>query len=75
MMLRLALASIFVAGAMFAIDPPRNSNPPGQGQKNGQSQMKGKRGGPQDGSGPIHTPGTGGGSGAGNRGGQRGGRR
>jgi hypothetical protein len=76
MILKLTLAMIMVAGASFAIDPPRNNRPAnGQGQQQGQ--MKGKRGGPQDGSGPIHTPGTGGGTGAGTRGGggQRGGRR
>jgi hypothetical protein len=75
MILRLTLAMIMVAGASFAIDPPR-SNRPAKGQGQQQGQMKGKRGGPQDGSGPIHTPGTGGGKGAGTRGGgQRGGRR
>jgi hypothetical protein len=76
MILRLVLATVLAAGAMFAIDPPQNTNPPGKGQGQGQRQMKGKRTGPQDGSGPIHSPGTGGGSGAGNRGGgQRGGGR
>jgi hypothetical protein len=75
MILRLALATILAAGTTFAIDPPQNCPNPGQQQGRGQSQMKGKRTGPRDGSGPIHTPGTGGGTGAGNRGGQRGGRR
>lgn len=80
MILRLTLATIMVAGACFAIDPPRGNRPAnGQGQQQGQQQgqMKGKRSGPRDGSGPIHTPGTGGGTGAGQRGGggQRGGRR
>lgn len=39
-----------------------------QGKRNGrwkQTGQRGKRQGPRDGTGPIHTPGTGGGSGAG----------
>ncbi len=55
----LALA---ITGTTLAFDPPRNG---GQGQ-NKQGQTNGKRTGPQDGTGPIHTPGTGGGNGQGN---------
>ena len=63
MILRLTLAMILAAGASFAIDPPQNCPTPGQqqGKGQGQGQMKGKRSGPRDGSGPIHSPGTGGG--------------
>jgi len=77
MILRLTMATILVAGACLAIDPPYGGTGNGQGQRSGQQQKqaKGKRTGPQDGSGPIHTPGTGGGTGAGNRGGNRGGGR
>ena len=44
--------------------PPR-----GSGQEKGA--RKGKKAGPQDGSGPIHQPGTGGGKGTGQRGPRR----
>ena len=59
----LASATMFLfgAGSIFAFDPPRfgqnGKQNPNQGQRNG------KKLGPQDGSGPIHQPGTGGGTG------------
>lgn len=40
----------------------------GQGQQKGQLKKQGTKAGPQDGSGPIHTPGTGSGTGRGQRG-------
>jgi hypothetical protein len=69
----MAIATLFLfsAGSIFALDPPRfgqngNRNPnQGQGPDQQQGQRNGKKLGPQDGSGPIHQPGTGGGSGAG----------
>ncbi len=80
--INLALATLFLttAGSLFALDTPawaQNGNGQGkgrQGQGQGQGQkigQRGKRTGPQDGSGPIHSPGTGGGSGAGQRRGRR----
>ena len=52
------------AGSVYALDRPCFNQ--GTGQKSGQ--RKGKKVGPQDGSGPIHEPGTGGGTGTGQRG-------
>jgi hypothetical protein len=74
----LAVATLLVmsAGAVLAFDPPRY----GQNGKNGntsqtpgrkQGDRQGKKLGPQDGSGPIHQPGTGGGSGVGRRAGRK----
>jgi len=66
----MATMALMIAGATLA---SAQSNPPygtGTPQKRGQ-QNKGKKLGPQDGSGPIHTPGTGGGTGAGQRRGRR----
>lgn len=52
--------------ATYAQNAPTTPAPtPGSGQP------RGKRLGPKDGSGPIHTPGTGGGTGAGQRRGRR----
>ena len=78
-------AALFLtAGIGLAFDPPgRRSGaqnaPQGQGQpkeyrgQQGQGNMERGRHktGPQDGSGPIHTPGTGGGRGGGQRAGRR----
>jgi hypothetical protein len=67
----LAIATLFLfsAGSMLALAPPRYGQNGNQGQKQGAGprggQDNGKRTGPQDGTGPIHEPGTGGGSGAG----------
>lgn len=66
----LALAAL-AATSVYAQAPaaPAASN---QEQHKGQmKQQKGKRTGPMDGSGPIHTPGTGGGTGRGQRGPRR----
>jgi hypothetical protein len=72
----IAIAALtLMTGSMFAYNGPRygqngGSCPNGNtGQQQGQ--RKGKKIGPQDGSGPLHTPGTGGGSGAGQRRGRR----
>ena len=59
------------AGAALAQNNPAptpNPNCP-QGSKSGQ--RGGKKLGPQDGSGPIHVPGTGGGTGVGRRAGRK----
>lgn len=65
------LAAMFLAGYAWPIDlPVQYQNGQGQGKK-AKSQ---KKTGPQDGSGPIHNPGTGGGNGGGKQG-KRGGRR
>jgi hypothetical protein len=63
----LAVATLILAfaGTSMAFDPPRNARN-GQQKQAQQAQTKGKRTGPQDGTGPIHTPGTGGGNGQGN---------
>jgi hypothetical protein len=69
----LAIATLFLfsAGSIFALDPPAfgqygNQNPnQGQGLGQQRGQRNGKKLGPQDGSGPIHQPGTDGGTGAG----------
>ncbi len=65
----LALAALFVmsASVMPAVSLPRFSGTtcPQAGARHG------KKLGPQDGTGPIHTPGTGGGTGVGRRAGRR----
>ncbi len=67
MLATIALATMSVA-ATYAL----NTLPPqGQGQRQAQGKKQGKKLGPQDGSGPIHTPGTGGGTGKGQRGPRR----
>lgn len=62
------LATMFVGAASAQFNPPLRS---GSGNPVGQMGAKGKKQGPQDGSGPIHTPGTGGGTGKGQRGPRR----
>lgn len=59
----MSVASVYAQNPTF----PQRGN--GQGQ--GQGKKQGKKLGPQDGSGPIHTPGTGGGTGRGQRGPRR----
>jgi hypothetical protein len=75
----LAIATLFLfsAGSILALNPPRsgqngNQNPnQGQGAGQQQDQRNGKKLGPQDGSGPIHQPGTGDGAGAGQSNGKK----
>ncbi len=76
--LTLATALLLTAGLGFGF-PPQQKGKKGS-QTQGQQMKKrdgtgpgaklGKRTGPRDGSGPIHTPGTGGGNGGGRRGGR-----
>jgi hypothetical protein len=67
----IAIATLFVmsSGVLPALDLPRfgqtGTTCPQAGAR------KGKKLGPQDGTGPIHAPGTGGGTGAGRRAGRR----
>jgi hypothetical protein len=74
----IAAAALFTTGSALALDRPAscsypNSTAQGQSQKRGKgpSADRGRKTGPQDGSGPIHTPGTGGGTGAGRRAGRK----
>lgn len=69
-----ALAGMLLAGIALPIDLPPMYQNGGQGQGQGKKAKSQKKTGPQDGSGPIHTPGTGGGNGGGKQG-KRGGRR
>lgn len=72
-----AILSAFALMTALAVAAPAQTSPnpnPGNGsprmeRRGGTNQ--GKKAGPQDGSGPIHQPGTGGGSGAGNRRGRK----
>jgi hypothetical protein len=48
-------------------DTPRTGDGAKQQKGKNEKAKSGKRAGPQDGSGPIHTPGTGGGNGGGQR--------
>ena len=66
-----ALAAMFVttAGLLPALNLPRYNQTSATCPQAGS--QRGKRLGPQDGTGPIHTPGTGGGTGAGRRAGRR----
>lgn len=82
-----AMALTITAAVGFALDPPRYGKPNAPNANQSQVQKRGngpqstqgskagarngKKAGPQDGSGPIHTPGTGGGNGGGRRGGGR----
>ncbi len=71
-----AILSAFALMAALAVAAPAQTTPnpaPGNGspRQERQGMNKGKKSGPQDGSGPIHQPGTGGGSGAGNRRGRK----
>lgn len=75
----LFLATIFGATSigMYALDLPAYARTQAQNQSKGsqgQGQRQMKKGGPMDGSGPIHTPGTGGGTGQ-QQGNRRGGRK
>jgi hypothetical protein len=65
----LAVATLFLTSTAltFAFEPQRNGRNGNQSQQQQAGQQNGKRTGPQDGSGPIHTPGTGGCTGAGQR--------
>ncbi len=62
-----------LAGAGFGFDTPYRTDAfqSGTCNQSGKGARSGKKTGPQDGSGPIHTPGTGGGTGAGKRNGRR----
>ncbi len=66
-----AFATLFImsAGLLPALNLPRNGKAAATCPQAGP--QKGKKLGPQDGTGPIHTPGTGGGTGAGRRAGRR----
>ncbi|MDX1978818.1 MAG: hypothetical protein SFV51_01015 [Bryobacteraceae bacterium] len=80
-LITMAFAAALLTSSGFALDfgQGRGPNPDaprtGDGAKNQKGQKgkqqgqakSGKRTGPQDGSGPIHTPGTGGGNGGGQR--------
>ncbi len=74
---QLVIAAAALTGALAIAAPSFGqaapSNPvPGKGQPAGpRNPRPGKKLGPQDGSGPIHLPGTGGGTGAGQRGPRR----
>jgi len=70
-MLATVTFAMFTLAPVFAQAQPAPNPNPGTtaGQKLGKRQ--GKILGPQDGSGPIHTPGTGGGTGRGQRGPRR----
>jgi hypothetical protein len=73
MFVAMAALAILTAGTISlpAQTTTPNPNPaPGAGQKK-QGQRKGKKLGAQDGSGPVHQPGTGGGNGGGGRRGRR----
>jgi hypothetical protein len=63
------LAAIGTMWAVAAFGQTSPSRDPAPGQKF--EQRQGKKLGPQDGKGPIHTPGTGGGTGAGRRTGRK----
>ena len=66
----LSMILAFALAAPAQNPPTTCPNPDSQqGQRKGPS--NGKKMGPQDGSGPIHTPGTGGGTGSGQRRGRR----
>ncbi len=69
----LAMATLLftMTGAALAFDTPTWCQGTGRQQGQTGNQKKGKQLGPKDGSGPIHTPGTGGGTGAGQRRGRR----
>ncbi len=65
-----AALALMMGGAMVA--PSQNTPPANPGNGPVQKQQKGgKKIGPRDGSGPIHTPGAGGGNGGGHRRGRR----
>lgn len=65
--------AMMILAALTAIGSYAQSTPPFAYGKGGAEQrgVKGKKTGPQDGSGPIHQPGTGGGTGKGQRGPRR----
>lgn len=65
--------AMMILAAMTAIGAYAQSTPPFGPGNSGKAQqgVKGKKTGPQDGSGPIHQPGTGGGTGKGQRGPRR----
>ncbi len=74
----LAVAALFLlgSGSVYGFVPPRAGNctqDPSlcQGPGQQQGQRNGRKMGPQDGTGPIHEPGTGGGMGAGQRNGRK----
>ena len=64
-----AIAAMVTGAAFAQMNPNPNPNPM-QGQTTCE-QRQGKKLGPQDGTGPIHTPGTGGGTGTGRRAGRK----
>lgn len=72
---RIFITTLSMTLALALAAPAQNYPTPQPGCNSQQGQRKGpsngKKLGPQDGSGPIHTPGTGGGTGAGNRRGRR----
>ena len=84
-LMTITTAFLLTAGSGLAFDPPGNGRGPQNApQTQGQQQMehRGRQGngnmeqarrktGPQDGSGPIHNPGTGRGRGGGQRAGRR----
>jgi hypothetical protein len=67
-----AATAMLMAGTAFAQVPGSCGGTPVQKKDGtGQGKRAGKKAGPQDGSGPIHQPGTGGGNGAGKRSGRK----
>ncbi len=67
------ILAMLILAAVTSIGASAQSTPPFRGG-NGSASVpgaKGKKTGPQDGSGPIHQPGTGGGAGKGQRGPRR----
>ena len=74
--LTIAAIVMMLAGTSSGFDNPSSGNRNGRKQAgscdtSGSGARAGRRTGPQDGSGPIHTPGTGGGTGTGRRAGRR----
>ncbi len=64
-MKKLTLITAMVILAAGATNAQNGNGPRGQARGAGPGQSQGRRLGPQDGTGPIHQPGTGGGNGAG----------
>lgn len=65
--------AMLILAAVTSLGAAAQSAPPFQGGQAGKSApgARGKKTGPQDGTGPIHQPGTGGGTGRGQRGPRR----
>lgn len=67
-LIAIAAAALLTAGTAFSQVPGSCGGTPVQKKDGtGKGKRAGKKAGPQDGSGPLHEPGTGGGTGAGKR--------